>query len=79
MPPPSIPPGLPSPSSDEINSCKNNTQARCRRVDCGGQAPVNRAPRAAESGAVSLRVKGRGFTQATLVDNPALCPQSPAM
>ena len=31
-------------------------------------APVNRGLCAAESGGVSLLVKGRGFTQATLVD-----------
>lgn len=65
-PPPSS--GLPSPASDEANS------GITVRTDAGVLIVVDRSRKqclcAAESGGVSLRVKGRGFTQATLVDNP---------
>lgn len=62
------PPALPSLGSDEVNS------GITVRPDAGVLIAVDRISKqclcAAESGGVSLRVKGRGFTQATLVDNP---------
>lgn len=52
------------------------------RPDAGVLIAVDRSSKqclcAAESGGVSLWLKGCGFTQATLVDKP-LCPQSPAV
>lgn len=67
-PPLRSPPGLPSPGSDEVNG------GVTVRPDAAVLIAVDRSSkqclRAAESGGVSLWVKGRGFTQATLVDNP---------
>lgn len=65
---PPQPPGLLSPGSDEVNG------GVTVRPDAAVLIAVDRSSkqclRAAESGGVSLWVKGRGFTQATLVDNP---------
>lgn len=53
------------------------------RPDAGVLIAVDRSSkqclRAAESGGVSLWVKGRSFTHATLVDNPLSALKAPAV
>lgn len=76
---PCLPPSLPAVMRLTVQLLSGITV----RPDAGVLIVVDRSSkqclRAAESGGVSLRVKCRGFTHATLVDNPLSGLKAPAV